>query len=319
VETANAIVTTSIERLRLLFRFMSRKGFVASREELLDFGFSRSRIKNWRRSGRLVQVAHGVYSYGRDVDTREAALRVALLVAGPGAVLTGRTACEEWGMVQPPHKIPRLIEVAVDSGHASVRRGSSPSLARTRIKIVRRQFRPSDIRKVNGLKTICPALALIDFSANASGQAVRFAFLEACRLRYLAQRDVKFCFERMVGRRGAKKLRQCLVLWVPELARIKSVLEGMFLLALVERGLPMPRVNVKLFGYEVDFYWPESKLVLEVDGNAFHRDPVQKSIDLAKQLHLESEGLTVLRADYRQVDQDVEAELDRVASHLIAA
>jgi hypothetical protein len=35
-------------------------------------------------------------------------------------------------------------------------------------------------------------------------------------------------------------------------------------------GLPAPQTNVRVGGYEVDFYWPRARLVVELDGWAYH-------------------------------------------------
>jgi len=94
-----APISSSAGQLRSLYRFMAPRRFVAARAELVDAGFSPSRIDCWLRSGRLVKVARGVYSYGRDVENREAAWRAALAAVGPGSVLAGRSACEAWEMV----------------------------------------------------------------------------------------------------------------------------------------------------------------------------------------------------------------------------
>lgn len=50
-----------------------------------------------------------------------------------------------------------------------------------------------------------------------------------------------------------KKLNPLLASWVPELDQIRSVLEGLFLLAWLKTGRPMPLVNVRVASFgEVD-------------------------------------------------------------------
>ncbi|MBN8867562.1 MAG: DUF559 domain-containing protein [Solirubrobacterales bacterium] len=179
-----------------------------------------------------------------------------------------------------------------------------------------RQFEPGEVRVKDGLRLTRVALALIDLAVEASERELRFAFLEACRLGLFGHRDVAYCYRRVLGRRGAKKLRPLLSLWVPELKRIRSVLEGLFLLAWVERGFDRPKVNEKVHGYEVDAYWPDHGFVLELDGAGFHSDPMARSADLAKQRHLESKGLRVRRLGYQQVAPDPAAAVDRIAREL---
>ena len=100
--------------------------------------------------------------------------------------------------------------------------------------------------------------------------------------------------------------------------RIKSVLEGWFLLEWVERTLETPEVNVKAFGYEVDCVWRKLGVVLELDGDAFHSDPAQKALDLEKQRFLESRGLIVIRVTYAEFAADPGAVIERVIAVLEA-
>lgn len=316
MEFATDKVTEGIGQLRRLYMFMASRCYVASRQELLGAGFTRDRIAGWIRNGRLIKLLRGVYSYGRDVETRAAVWRAGLVAAGRGSALTGRSACEVWGFVEARHRLPRVVVVAVGRGETRTLRGQSPSLRQTTFKFVRRQFGPGDIRVRNGLTLVSPVIALMDFAADASEGAVRFAFLEACRLGLFRRRDVDDCFRRIAGRPGAAKLRPLLALWVPELARIRSVFEGTFLVAWIEGGYPMPKVNERVFGYEVDLYWPEHGAVLELDGGTYHSDPAQRAIDAAKQKALEERGLTVLRITYSEFEANPVAAMKRVLQHL---
>ena len=299
-----------------LRRFMATRWYVAGRAELLAAGFAATRIRSWIRQGRLIGVLHGVYAYGRDIDTTEGAWRAALVAAGPGAVLAGRSACEAWGIIKRRDPFPRLIEVARRSGNSVSFRGLSPAMRRVTIKVTRRDFEPGEVRRKDGFALTSPVRSLIDFAADATSVEVKFAFLEACRLRLFGRRDVEYCFKRIAGRRGATKLYPLLVLWVPELARIRSVLEGLFLLAWVESGRAVPKVNWKVHGFEVDFYWPEHGVVLEVDGKAFHSDPLARRRDDARTRALEARGLRVIRVSYREMMDDPAGVVARVAAML---
>ncbi len=316
MEAATQVTGSPTDQVRALYGFMAGREFVASREELIANGFSDSRIKNWVRGGRLITIVRSVYSYGLDVRDSNAVWRAGLLVAGPGSALTGRSACESLDLVRAKQGLPGVVEVGSPSGQARQFKGLSPALRNTVIKVGRRDFEPGDLRIANGLVVARAALALTDFAANASPREVRFAFLEACRLRHFAEPDLQYCYARLAHRRGARKLRPFLRLWVPELGRTKSVYEGWFLLVWIERGYPVPRVNEKVFGLEVDIYCPERRFALELDGDAFHSDPAQMRIDREKQLYLESRGLHVERLPYRVFERDPAGEVDRIAHEM---
>lgn len=48
--------------------------------------------------------------------------------------------------------------------------------------------------------------------------------------------------------------------------RGESPLESLVRLALHDDGFPVPRLQVRIGGYRVDFLWPEQRLVLEAAG-----------------------------------------------------
>ena len=312
-------MASSTNRLDLARGYMARHAWVASRAELDSLGISSPQIDSWLRSGRMVSLFHGVYSYGRDVESARSAWRAALLTAGPGTVLAGRSACELWKLVRSDRKVPARIQVASDRRNAIRFDGRSPALALTRIEAVRRTFEEGECRRHEGLHVTSAPRALVDFAVEASPVDVRFAFLEACRLGLFTRRDDAYCFRRVSGRRGARKLIPLLALWVPELGRIRSVLEGMFLLAWVVRNRKrMPLVNHRLCGYEVDCHWPEQRLVVELDGGAFHGDPLARARDVSKDRVLRAAGFRVFRFDYDPVEDSPELVVEQVSRALDA-
>jgi len=289
---------------------------VASRAQLGRLGFSSVAIESWLASGRLVPLFHHVYGFSRDIESTSSAWQAALLVGGPASVLSGRSACELWGLVRADGTIPRQIEVASTTRTASSFTGRSPALSRTRVRVVRRALDEGECRRQSGLATTSAARALVDYSVEADPMRLKFAFLEACRLGHVRGQDINYCFRRIEGRRGASKLRPLLTLWLPELGRTRSVLEGMFLLAWVTTGLPVPLVNSKLFGFEVDCHWPDRHLVVELDGTSFHNDPLANARDRERDRILRREGYRVLRFDYPEVKDRPEVVVADVAKAL---
>lgn len=281
--------------------FASEHHWVLGRQELLDLGMPVPTLESWLASGRLVSLLKSAYGYGRDIESRESAWRAALLATGPGTVLAGRTACEFWGLVRDGGQIPCRIRVASSRNTPAKLTGRSPALSGTRIEIVRRSLEPSETCRRNGFDVTTAARALVDLAAESNPTGVKYAFLEACRLGLFARPDVDYCFRRIHCRRGAKALRPLLGLWVPELNRIRSVLEGAFLLTWVAADRRKPLVNEAVHGREVDFWWPDHGLVFELDGKAFHSDPAARARDAARDRHLRRRGLTVVRFGTRQV------------------
>lgn len=230
--------------------------------------------------------------------------------------MTGRSALELWGAVRLKPKIPYLIHTATGADRAATHDGLAPPVSHTSIRVVRRSFGPEDVRRKERLSLARPAFALIEFARSASEIDLKFAFLELCRLRLFNKEDVEYGFQLVVGRRGASKVRPLFAMWVPELERIRSVLEGLFLLAWIRTGLAPPEVNVKVFGREIDMFWRRERLILELDGDAFHADPIAKKLDREKTRFLESKGFRVIRVTWKEFMADPDRVIARIIGEL---
>jgi hypothetical protein len=78
----------------------------------------------------------------------------------------------------------------------------------------------------------------------------------------------------------------------------RSELEERFLALVASYKLPRPLVNHRVEGHEVDFYWPDQKLIVETDGAATHLDH-----DRARDAHLTALGYRVIRITWRQLTE----------------
>ena len=68
--------------------------------------------------------------------------------------------------------------------------------------------------------------------------------------------------------------------------------------------LPLPVVNGLVLTHEVDFHWPQHKLIVEVDSRAFHAHALAFQRDRQRDLDLELAGWHVLRVAWRQVVEE---------------
>ena len=80
-------------------------------------------------------------------------------------------------------------------------------------------------------------------------------------------------------------------------------------------ALPMPRMNVRRAGWEVDAVWDAQRLVVEVDGYGFHSPRPQFERDRRKDADLMLAGYRVLRITWRRLTR----EPDQVIALLAAA
>ena len=69
-------------------------------------------------------------------------------------------------------------------------------------------------------------------------------------------------------------------------------------------GLPPPEVNARVCGYEVDFLWRRQRLVVEIDGYAFHSSRSAFERDRAKGAALLAAGFQVMRVTWLQMERE---------------
>ncbi len=80
-------------------------------------------------------------------------------------------------------------------------------------------------------------------------------------------------------------------------------------------GLPLPVAQAPLHGYRVDFFWPQHRLVVEVDSYDYHGDQAAFEADRARDQVLAAAGYRVIRVTARQLRD----EPLKVVAHLAAA
>jgi very-short-patch-repair endonuclease len=102
----------------------------------------------------------------------------------------------------------------------------------------------------------------------------------------------------------------------------RSKLERLFIPIAVRAGYPVPLTRQIVNGFEVDFHWPELKIVVETDGLTYHRTAAQQAKDLVRDQAHAAANLLSLRFSHEQIAYEpayVEAILRRVRGRLPAA
>jgi very-short-patch-repair endonuclease len=82
--------------------------------------------------------------------------------------------------------------------------------------------------------------------------------------------------------------------------------------------LPAPETNARIAGYEVDFVWHAQRLVVEVDGYAFHSMRSSFERDRRKDAELIARGWRVIRVTWRQLTEAPAALIATLATALAA-
>ncbi len=102
------------------------------------------------------------------------------------------------------------------------------------------------------------------------------------------------------GHPGAKRLGGAIALYRDD-EITRSDLEAMLLALCDAHALPRPLVNHVVEGTEVDFLWPEHRLIVEADGRATHLTRAAFERDRSRDAKLTLAGYRVIRFTYRQI------------------
>jgi very-short-patch-repair endonuclease len=140
---------------------------------------------------------------------------------------------------------------------------------------------------------------LLDCAAQSPLEDIRYFLAEADYHRVLDLDAVRALVGR--GKPGSGRLSRAVELHWPDLARTRSKLERDFLFLVEAGGLPRPEVNVRLCGLTVDCFWPEHRVVVELDGPRGHGTQRQVSRDHGRDLTLRAAGIVVRRYGPRQI------------------
>lgn len=237
---------------------------------------------------RLRRVHRGVYAHGQTPITRRAWWMAAVLTVGREAVLSHHDAAAALDLREP------------HNGDAHV---STPLRRRSRRGVIVHQaalLRPDDFSVIDAIPVTSVPRTLLDMATVLDARALRRMWERAEELQALDVMAVRALVVRANGHRGLGALCRLLRYDPSAAARAESELERLFLELLREAGLPLPQVNVLVGGFLVDAYWPEARLVVELDGYEFHSDRDAFERDHEKRVALRRSGLTVVEFTYRQ-------------------
>jgi|GEM_PF-262061 len=282
-------------------RLAARQKGVVSRAQLLAAGSSRHEIDWLLERGFLHPLHRGVYAVGHPVLPQHGREQAALLSCGARSFLCGPSALHLWGVLGEP---PGQVHVSAVGRHCRPRSG----IRLHRIAVID----PRDTRTRRGLPVSSPARALIEYAASAPPQGLEEAVAEARVMRLVRSGELEAALQRAGRTRGAAEMRAFLAdEGGPEITR--SHAERRFRRYLREARLPEPIANQALAGYAVDFLWPEERVVLEIDGFAFHAHRRAFERDRRKDQRLADAGYHVIRVSWNQFTREPLALIAHIA------
>ena len=269
----------------------ARQHGVVTRQQLLRAGLTSGAVENLLARGWLHTLHRGVYAAGhRGVGPRGREL-AAVLWAGAGAAMGGRSAAALWQILPPWRGDVQVIA-------SRTKRKQGVVVRRTR------NLPRGDLTRHHGIPVTTPARTLLDLATVVDATTLEDALAEA-QIRRLVRPEA--LISRATGRLA--ELLGCA-------APTRSRLERAFLRFIDEHGLPRPVVNGYVEGYEVDAHWPEARLIVEVDSWQFHADRRAFEVDRERDAVLQTAGWRVVRVTDRQFTGETAARLSRLTRGL---
>jgi very-short-patch-repair endonuclease len=134
---------------------------------------------------------------------------------------------------------------------------------------------------------------------------VRSAVEESLRRKLVTIALLRDALKRL-DRRRANKLRELLGRYAQGEPISESELERAFLELLEKAGLPLPAKQRALFAdgrWRVDFVYEDARLVIELDGYAWHSTPDAFERDHARDTALAAKGFRVMRLTWNMVQK----------------
>lgn len=267
----------------------ARQHGVVTRAQLVELGLSVAAVGRQLRAGRLRALHQGVYLLG-PIQTRRTAEMAAVLAGGAAARLSHLSAARVWTMLTSESTAPFHVSVEGNG------RGSRPGLIFHRVANLSNDERAV----VDGIPITSPARTLVDIAGMLGSRDLELAMAVAEREGLVPVSELNAVPDRYPRRRGMAVIRALLGSATgPALTRSEA--ERRCLDLLRRAGLPQPHANVALGPYELDLFWPDEMLAIEIDGRAYHASSVRFEGDRRKDGWLRARGVEVIRLTWRQI------------------
>lgn len=289
----------------VIMRLAARQHAVVHRTQLVASGVSRHQIALRLADERLRELHRGVYLVGA-VAPEHAHEQAALFACGPSAVLSHRSAVVLWRLAEKSaaHRVP------------SVTVPTAKRIRRPGLELHRASLEPRDFRSRYGLRLTSPPRTLLDMAALLDDPYELEALVAEASYRNLAsEHELHEQIERNRRRPGVPALRRVVAIpGGPQRTRSKG--ERQFLRLLRSHGINGYEANSKIYGWEVDFLWPELSFGVEVDGWDGHKGRAAFERDRLKWAELKAQGVDLMPVTGRQMRDDADAVIGRLESAL---
>jgi hypothetical protein len=270
-------------------RVASRQRSVITHAQAVGLGATQAMIHTRLATGRWIQIARGVYRIGGAPVSWHQRATAACLLAGPGAVVSHRSAAVVWGL---SGFRPGRLEVTVPAG----RSGRSP------LALVHRslQLPADDCTSCDLVPVTRPPRTVLDLAARVSPVLLEEAVDDVLCRRLTTLERLRGRAHQLGPRRGSEALRLILEAWAGD-GVAANVAEMRVVRLLIDAGLPVPVRQYELWVdgeliARFDIAYPEDRLAIELDSFRWHAGRGPFRSDRVRANRVMAAGWRLLRA-----------------------
>ena len=281
---------------------MRSQSGVVGLAQLRALGVTKAEVAGMVNRRELWRVHRGVYADTRSPMTPRGHLFAAVLSFAPDVhpFLSHRTAAAVLG----------LRELSVGRLQLTVVADHTPKRPPMRIYRIGEPPPGDELRTRDGLTFSSAARMLVEVAPCETSDELNRLITAAARKRLLDPQQVEQTLARHAGAPGICDVRAALAAYRPTPAD-KSGFERAFgHWITTDPRIPPPQRNVHLGGWELDFYWPDQRVVAETDGERYHMLPADRERDYRKDAWLQRRRIAVLRVGEFRFEHDREGVLD---------
>jgi hypothetical protein len=292
---------------RRLGRIAARQLGLFTRAQLAECGYSPFQVRRRLNGGEWRQVCGPVLAFrGRQLTTP--VLAAAAHLAVPGSVIAGPSAALWYDL--PTGTTARWLWV----GPAGRSRFGD-------VRLLRDPLRPDDIRIGDGMRITGPGRTVVDCMRVLADDAALSLVDRAFQRGWISTGELRRRIREHAGRHGAPRLaRLAGTVMGGARSAAERIMTGLLRGAAITGWAPNLAIadRAGLIGYG-DIVFPDLRLVIEIDGWAYHGDRDRFQRDRTRQNRLVAAGWTVLRftwTDLRDRPNGVIAEIRAMITRL---
>jgi very-short-patch-repair endonuclease len=284
-----------------------RQHGVVARWQLRELGLGEKMIKTRVARGGLSRLHRGVFAVGHRALTVESRWMAAVLAHGPEAVLSHRSAGQSWGLYPRGRIVPEV---------------TCPGSKKTKRWIVahRGSLPHDEVVWERGIPVTSVPRTMLDLAGELEEREVERAWNEMEVRGYTDALSVPDLLKRYPGRKGSVLLARFADRKTLPVGITRNDFEEAFLALIDRHGLPRPRMNahVALRGrfYEVDCFWEDQRVAIELDGGDAHKTTKAFEDDRERDRILTAERFITTRITWHQLHDKAQEVADDLRSIL---